>query len=44
MPSYKYGARQFQISGNPATASTTANLVLQAYEYLPAVAANQMVD
>ncbi len=32
------------IAGNPATASTTANLVLQAFEYLPAVAANQMVD
>lgn len=44
MPSYKYGGRQFQISGNPATASTTANLVLQAWEYLPAVSAQQAVD
>src|SRR5690348_14220678 len=44
MPSYKYGGRQFQISANLATASTAANSTVGAFEYLPAVSAQQMVD
>lgn len=44
MPSYKYGGRQFQIQGQFFPASTAANVALGAWEYLPAVAANQMVD
>jgi hypothetical protein len=45
MPSFKYGARQFQVVGNRQnSASTTANEVLGAWEYLPAVAAQQGID
>lgn len=44
MPSYKYGGRQFQIAANLATASTAANSTVGAFEYLPAAAAQGVVD
>ena len=44
MPTYKYGGRQFQISANLATASTAANSTVGAFEYLPAAAAQGVVD
>jgi phosphoribosylamine-glycine ligase len=37
MPSFKYGARQFQISANLATASTAANSTVGEYQYMPAM-------
>ena len=44
MPSYKYGGRQFQIAANLATASTAANSTVGAFEYLPAAAAQGVID
>jgi len=44
MPTYKYGGRQFQISANLATASTAANSTVGAFEYLPAAAAQGVID
>lgn len=44
MPSYKYGGRQFQIQGQFFPASTAVSVMLGAYQYLPAVSANQMID
>lgn len=45
MPSFKYGARQFQIEGlRQNSASTAASEVLGAWQYLPAVAAIQLID
>src|SRR5438309_1384774 len=35
MPSFKYGARQFQIGANLATASTAANSTVGMYQYMP---------
>ncbi len=37
MPSFQYGARQFQISANLATASTAANSTVGMYQYKPAM-------
>lgn len=37
MPSFNYGARQFQISANLATASTAANSTVGAWQYKPAM-------
>ena len=37
MPSFKYGARQFQIQGQFATASTAANSTIQGFQYQPAL-------
>lgn len=37
MPSFQYGARQFQISANLATASTAANSTVGAFQYKPAL-------
>lgn len=37
MPSFNYGARQFQISANLATASTAANSTVGLYQYKPAM-------
>lgn len=44
MPSYKYGGRQFSIQGAPFSASTTVNVALGAWEYLPAAAAQGVID
>jgi hypothetical protein len=37
VPSFQYGARQFQISANLATASTAANSTVGMYQYKPAM-------
>jgi hypothetical protein len=37
VPSFNYGARQFQISANLATASTAANSTVGAWQYKPAM-------
>ncbi len=37
MPSFNYGARQFQISANLATASTAASSTVGMYQYKPAI-------
>ena len=37
MPSFNYGARQFSISANFATASTAANSTVGLYQYKPAM-------
>jgi hypothetical protein len=37
MPSFNYGARQFSISANLATASTAANSTVGMYQYKPAM-------
>ena len=37
MPSFQYGARQFSISANLATASTAANSTVGMYQYKPAM-------
>lgn len=37
MPSFQYGARQFSISANLATASTAANSTVGAWQYKPAM-------
>src|SRR5438105_2072291 len=37
MPSFNYGARQFSISANLATASTAANSTVGAWQYKPAM-------
>ncbi len=44
MPSFKYGARQFSITANLATASTAANSTVGAWQYQPAALAAGMVD
>jgi hypothetical protein len=37
VPSFKYGARQFQIEGNFAAASTTSNSTINGFQYQPAM-------
>jgi hypothetical protein len=37
MPSFNYGARQFQVQGQFMNASTAANVVLGAWQYKPAM-------
>src|SRR5690242_16908250 len=37
MPSFNYGARQFQIQGAPFLASTAANVPLGVFQYKPAL-------
>jgi hypothetical protein len=37
VPSFKYGARQFQIQANLATASTAANSTVMGMQYMPAM-------
>lgn len=45
MPSFKFGARQFQVGGlRQNSASTAASEVLDAWQYLPAVAAISVID
>jgi hypothetical protein len=44
MPSFKYGARQFQIQGQFFPASTAVSVMLGAWQYLPAVAAIGTID
>jgi len=37
MPSFKYGARQFSVFANLATASTAANSTVGVFQYMPAM-------